>query len=746
MPKVYARLLVAFVLVGACAVGFGRLVGHPRDILVGPQRDGANDLTEYFQPLRVFQIESWKRHGQLPTWDPHLQLGRTIAGNPQTGLYYPANWLYSLFGTERITSWILVAHHLFGGWGMYLLCRRFNFERLAALLGGVTLMLAPYLVAQTAEGHYPQVSVAAWMPWAFLCFERLRTGRRFALPLMALVFALAFFAGHAQEVYYLVIVLSVLVVVDVIAGYSKSPDAANDKGESQDASAPSVCKFGCKRISPAQLLLAWIGVGLLSVGLVAIDFLPIWRMSLETSRVVGGISAEGAGGAQWSNLRQMVYPFALGSPESALRNQSFYWETLLYVGVAPLALAVFGVVAGWKTYPVPRYTILFVFLLLFALGASTPVYVLLHKFLPGMSTFRIPSRIMFLAAAVLSVLAAAGAQQLLFRRRSAESTGIPRRSWTEACVWVAMIAVVAELSIHAWAITRVLPYSHIRQESGITQRFKGSATQYRVLVDQHLLGDEEAFRHDIAKVRGYEPFLLLRYTAMLEALIGPRDLLNEEAPGYVTHPQLAYAQNPRNLLGVRYAVLPSAEAEHVPGWNLVGSGSVAPRISLTQKKTLPQSIPYAIYENDKALPRAFVLGHIKAAEGRPAELLQSLEPTRELIVTRDELPRGPRADFTPAKILEYSPGRVVVDAELAAPGYLVLTDTLAAGWKAQANGKPAALIAADFGLRGVPLPAGKQRVMFSYSPPLWRQGALLSAIALVVCVYLLIRGRSQPKD
>lgn len=719
---VVRRIVVGVVLTAACALCFGRLVIHPTDTLVGPQRGGANDLTEYFQPLRVYQLETWRRYGQLPAWDFNLQLGRPMIGNPQTSLYYPPNWLYFLVGTEHIASWLMVLHHLLAGWGMYLLCRRYKLAWQAALLGGVAYLAAPYFVAHTAEGHYPQICVAAWIPWALLCFERLRLGKRLSVPLMAGVLALAFFCGHAQEVYYLVLVLTGFWVVDLI----RQPPGVLPRGD---------------------FTVRWIGVGLLTAGIVAIDFLPIWMTAKQTTRGQAALSAVAVGGASWQNLQQLACPLALGKPEKMLQQNQYYWETLISFGAAPLVLACLGIILGWRAYPTRRYAVLLLVAIVFALGSTTPLYTVLHIFVPGMSTFRLPSRIMFIASAAAAVLAAVGLHHLLIRLRRSEFAA--RLAPMTALIAIAL--VIAELSGYGIVVTRTIAAGELRERSQLTARLADSAASYRVLIDQSLLSDEEAWRHNIARVRGYDPFQLEALPTMLMAMIGNRDYFVEEVPGYNTQPQLRYANGPLALFGARYAAVPNQDTIDSPTWSLVERGQMPPRVRLRgASHNFDEVTAYSLYENKDILPRAFVLGHTeKPVDGiRVIGQLSRMNPREKLLIEEDRLPAGERQDFAPATIVEYTPSRVVVDAELDFPGYLILTDMYAAGWTATVDGQAANIVPVNIGFRGVPLSAGKRRVKFTFTPPLWRFGALASCLSLLVCVLLVvgsIRTRVEPR-
>jgi uncharacterized membrane protein YfhO len=81
--------------------------------------------------------------------------------------------------------------------------------------------------------------------------------------------------------------------------------------------------------------------------------------------------------------------------------------------------------------------------------------------------------------------------------------------------------------------------------------------------------------------------------------------------------------------------------------------------------------------------------------------------------------------------LSYEPERVVISANLAADGYLVLTDAHYPGWRALTDGLETPIYRADLLFRAVYLPAGQHRVEFIYDPLSFKLGAAISLVALL---------------
>jgi len=80
------------------------------------------------------------------------------------------------------------------------------------------------------------------------------------------------------------------------------------------------------------------------------------------------------------------------------------------------------------------------------------------------------------------------------------------------------------------------------------------------------------------------------------------------------------------------------------------------------------------------------------------------------------------------RIVSYQPEWIVVEADLAAEGYLVLTDVYYPGWRVWVDGHKEAIQRADYLFRAVYLPQGKHLVEFVYDPASLKIGAAISLV------------------
>lgn len=226
---------------------------------------------------------------------------------------------------------------------------------------------------------------------------------------------------------------------------------------------------------------------------------------------------------------------------------------------------------------------------------------------------------------------------------------------------------------------------------------------------------------------------------MCGAALGP-----EQLTGFTPIKLSVYHKDLVDLLGVKFACIRGDEEEAIAGWRLIKRGEMPREFPLRGSQHEP--IPYCVYENLTPMPRAFVLGDVLAVDSRddPAQCLRALNPRERILLPQDVLPPGERQKFAPATIVDYTPQRVIVDAQLEAAGYLVLTDTFSSGWRASVDGRPVPILPANIAFRGVALPPGNHRVEFVYQPEVVRLGGMISLTTLAIVLWQLLLRRRKP--
>jgi len=210
---------------------------------------------------------------------------------------------------------------------------------------------------------------------------------------------------------------------------------------------------------------------------------------------------------------------------------------------------------------------------------------------------------------------------------------------------------------------------------------------------------------------------------------------------------------PLDVVGVAVQVLGPAGRLHLHGLGIRDAEGAIYSVKPTDRakyRPLYEDGNLTLLENASAWPRVYVVGGgVAAAPDVPMveQLLgRSWDPGREVLlegVRPSDLRRAEGSEpIGQAELLAYEPDRVVVGAELAAPGYLVLADRYADGWHAHAGDVDLPIFRANGVQRAVPLPAGSHVVTFDYDPWWVRLGfAVSGATALVMVGVLAVVGQ-----
>lgn len=144
------------------------------------------DHFDYFQPLRTFTAEELSA-GRLPLWNPYSASGEPWLANPQTGVFYPPQWLHVVLPFETAYVAYLFLHLALMAWGTYLLFAR-DVSPGAAMIGAAAFVFSgPVLSLVDVSNNF---ATLAWIPLALWC------AREGAWKRGALCLALAFLGGE----------------------------------------------------------------------------------------------------------------------------------------------------------------------------------------------------------------------------------------------------------------------------------------------------------------------------------------------------------------------------------------------------------------------------------------------------------------------------------------------------------------------------------------------------------------------
>ncbi len=126
-----------------------------------------------------------------------------------------------------------------------------------------------------------------------------------------------------------------------------------------------------------------------------------------------------------------------------------------------------------------------------------------------------------------------------------------------------------------------------------------------------------------------------------------------------------------------------------------------------------------------ALPAAFLVEEVTAVADVPAAIARLRDPAfdgqRQAIVLGTPVPAARHAADSSAprfelRVLRRDEGSIELEAELDRPGWLVLAESFSARWQGRVNGVRVPRREVDLSYPGLPLPAGRPRILWAAEP------------------------------
>jgi hypothetical protein len=155
-----------------------------------------------------------------------------------------------------------------------------------------------------------------------------------------------------------------------------------------------------------------------------------------------------------------------------------------------------------------------------------------------------------------------------------------------------------------------------------------------------------------------------------------------------------------DLLNVRY-VMTHESAPPLEGYDAVASAEGV-----------------SVYENKRALPRAFFATSVVAAGSAASSLAMMREPNfdprKQTVIEAPGFEGSSGAGV--AAVIEDRRNRVVIETDNERDGLLVLSDNFYPGWRAYVDGSRVELFRANHTMRAVKVPAGRHVVSFAFMP------------------------------
>jgi len=719
------------------------------------------DLAGQFLPARTFALDGL-RSGEIRSWNPFLH-----EGEPATlpALGYPLDLLQLAWPDERGVSLSLALHLPAAALALFALARGLGLQPLAAGAAGLAYALGGF--ALSSVNLYVYVQALAWAPLVILGLRRAARGGRREAALAALA------VGAALSTTAVELVAQALCVGAVVG------------------------LLAAGRGGTGEALLRIGGSAALGLGLASYVVLPL-------TAIVAG-SARGQGFPTEIVLAHSVHPLTFlqaliagfyGDPASLTGRwwgmnffpRGFPYVVSLYLGPTLVALALVGLSARRdspeRRDPLP--------LALAGLALAAGVICLgryaglgpLVDLAPPLRSLRYPTKAYFTIHLVTALLAGFGLD-LLLRQREAGARLARSAAALAAPLLLLPLAPAVLPSATRWFLAGFCPPGF---------GWPARDAVFRALAWDAAIGGLLcllAAALGLLAVRGaLAPSLAAGLLALLVAAdllragagLNPwtsRDLLRPSAESLAAVAELrpvrifscdllasdSYRQQrlARGEAHERFSFAALADTL-TPDANVavgVRSGLGLDRTMLVPVERVSEPEQADCRDLDSLLPRLreAAVSHLVSLERLASDelaLAAAVAPARiRPLVVRFYALRGARpllelqAAGSPepaegiARVLAERPGRYRIAVSASEPASLVVREAWAAGWRAEIDGRPAALERADRRHLRLGVPAGASLVTLRYEAPRLRTGIALSLACALACGLLALGGRPR---
>lgn len=753
MKERITRLCVLAALCVAVLAPYHRLIlgleiPIPSDVFI-------SDLADAEFPVRV-EAGRLIRAGELPFWTPNIMTGAPISVDPLSML------LFTLFPPALALGLLYGVLLLVTATGTYTLARHLGASRSGAFLAGFSFAWSGFFVCQMR--HLGIIGTVAFFPYALTCLDRAllsasapespKARTLLWLTLFALCFGLQIQAGFPQTVYICGLFYGLLILWRLLS---------------------LVRRFSFKALrAPLSTLILGIGASVLLGTLMGmISLLPLWELGTLSDRA-GGIPFEAATALPypWACVITFFCPYYHGDFSNlsfAFLNEALFWEVYGYASMFTCMLALLATLLGLarlfkrKAADAPVRTGALLFLIVtcllsfcMVLGPLTPLYRLAFDLLPGFSSFRFPTRFLFVTVLALTLLGGLGLTSLqAFVARLVPPDAASRNQALIGGLFV-LLAMVD------------LVYHNRRQNPMADQQAWLSAPETANVILRRQRGrvySPDAPSHHKATLfhsKGWANDLSL--FTLHRNLLQPNSNLLYDIPSLNAYSGIS----PRWVVDIigdhnRFGLLLELRSERrmAPYYQWLEALSVPWYLSPAPLPPFPPHLAEGsrtsavshLYPLTNALPRvrfAKQILRIEAIEAIKKETVAGrLDPSRTTLVHTEQDERviremllawsarekgsvlGQSAEITADRATQ-----VAIKAASPYGGLLVLADTFYPGWRATVDGAPVPILRVNLMHRGVLVPPGAHTVTFRYQPWSVRWGIALSLLGFLSMVSL----------
>ncbi len=628
------------------------------------------DTLIQFHPWRVFAAERIK-DGKVPLWNPYSYSGMPFLANMQSAVFYPPNILFYFLPFETAYKFYILFHFFLAGFLMYLLMKDFGVGENAAFVSGVVFAFNGYLLARIE--FLSVLGTSVMTPAAFLLLRKCLK-KNSSVILLAVVFAVQFFAGHPQVLLYGIFPLLLYAVLN---------DVKDRKIKALTALAVS---------------------GLIAVLISAVQLLPSLEFLSHSIRA-GGLDY-GIVSANSLSLRGL---FNFFNPFPEYHHN--LWASACYIGIIPVLLSAAAFFHARKT--ALFFGAVFLLSVFFAAGKFNPLFKFFYGSVPLFGSIRHPATILYLSVFSAAVLTGFGFDRLRFSR---------------AAQIIIAVLVICDLFIVGRRFNSITDrkiftvygdkIAFLRANNGFHRFFLTPKTDSaRMVRGINFFGAWSAWKDNLygntnmcfrlfnaggqdLRIKRYDDFL--NRVCAMGSMDSAEKLLSMLNVKYVLSMDKVKSQRYKEVLGGPLKIYEN--------------GNFLPRVFFVSQ---------AVFKRKEE-----VLDYLTGGLFEPRK-----EVVLEKVF---RYPASGADNNGSAEIIHYKPEEVVIKAAAPCDGWVVLSDVYFPGWKATVNGEKTEIFRADYIFRAVPVGPGSRTIKFVYKPVSYKIGSAVTIVSLLCVLAIVL--------
>ena len=699
---------------------------------------GLSDVAIQMVPWRKAVREAVKT-GQAPLLNRFMLSGDILLASSQPGSFHPNTWIGFLL--PLATAWTFAcAFTLFlTGLFAFLFLRDLGVSERAAFFGTAAWTLSDHQIVFTG---WANASVFAPLPLLLLGLRRLARGTPGGLGATSVALVLMLLAGHHESVLHVTAGAGVYFLFELASSRRRLP-------------------------AVARSLLA----GALALGISAAAILPFFEALPQTlegpfrkewyAKQKKSVSLEDSAAASLALFFPKAYGEEMQLPGMpvAFRHVAHAYLGGFALGLAALGfssrrrekwgLAAAGLLALLVAIGLPGLSDVISKLPLFDIsinGYLTGVTAFCLAALSALGFEQVEAHSTPGHAAILFLLATAlGGFGLARHSLFTAAVDSDRAAFEQSVVWlVAPMLVFAVVGLRSRrrpllsgaAIVLLLvsravekPPLYLSFPSRLfypdvpeLERLPRAGEPYRTVGLGYALVPNQSALYELEDPRGYQAMTNARYLTTYPLWCVPQPVWFNRVDD-ATRPFLSF-------LNVRFAI--AGREERVPaGWREFSRGESC-----------------AVFENPKALPRAFVPERVRFVPNplNTIEEMRGCVDFSKLAWVEDaaETPREVENGGATVRTRRDGADLYLMICAVS-PAWIVVSQTAWKGWKALRNGEPLPLRSANQAFLGLRVPAGDHRVRLAYRPDSFRIGLVISAVSIAVVAGALLIHRKRSR-